>query len=243
MDTRGENLLICADQVAASHEAAERFLCAAMRSVAERGSFFVAVCGGRSPVGMYEALAGREFADLVPWEFTELFFTDERCVPPESEDSNYRLVNHYLLSAVPIPEPNTHRFRGEDPPQQAAERYEREMHEVIGSIPRFDLIVLGLGQNTHIASLFPNTAALDEVGRHAVANYVGELDAHRLTLTFPVINHARQVLILAFGTDKAEALAVALTAPRDVSRRPVQGVHPTSGHLLWIADNAAASRL
>jgi 6-phosphogluconolactonase len=243
MDAGRANILVCKDAKSASQEAAERFACAAIRSVAERGGFFVAVCGGRDPVGMYETLAGREFVEIVPWVLTELFFTDERCVPPESEDSNYRLVYRLLLSTVPIPAPNIHRFKGEDPPEAAAAAYEREIHEVMGTTPRFDLIVLGLGDDAHVASLFPNTPVLHEAGRHAVAGYVEQLGAHRLTLTFPVINHARQVIILALGSGKAEALAVAMKGPLDVNLHPVQGVDPKSGHLLWIVDNEAASGL
>ncbi len=243
MDVGSANILVCRDSNAASQEAAERFACAAVRSVAERGEFFVAVCGGRDPVGMYEALAGREFVEIVPWQLTELFFTDERCVPPESDDSNYREVHRLLLATVPIPASNIHRFRGEDPPEQAAESYEREIREVMGPSPRFDLIVLGLGDNTHVASLFPKTDALHEVGRHAVANYVDELGAYRLTLTFPIINHARQVIILALGSRKAEPLSLALHGPSDPDLCPVHGVDPTSGHLLWVVDNDAASSL
>lgn len=243
MDIGRADILICRDRNAASREAAERFVCAAIRSVAERGEFFVAVCGGRSPVGIYETLAGREFAEVVSWQLTELFFTDERCVPPESEDSNYRLVNRLLLSTVPIPARNVHRFRGEDPAEAAADAYEREIHEVMGPSPRFDLILLGLGDNTHVASLFPHTPALHEVGRHAVANYVEELGGCRLTLTFPIINHARQVIILALGPTKAEPLVLALKSPSQVDLYPVHGIDPTSGRLLWIVDKDAASSL
>lgn len=242
MSAARANILICLDEKAASREAAERFTCAAIASVAKRGVFFVAVSGGSSPRGMYEALASREFAELIPWSRTELFFTDERCVPPESEESNYRLVSKLLLSTVPIPEPNIHRFRGEDPPEVAAEEYEREIHSVMDD-SRFDLMVLGMGQDTHTASLFPHSPALHEGGRHAAANYVEKLGAHRLTLTIPTINHAESIIVLAFGSEKADALATALSGPVDPDAHPIQAIRPIHGHMLWIVDQACASKL
>lgn len=237
------NILVCPDEKAASREAAERFVCAAVRSVAMRGTFFVALSGGGSPKGMYELLGSAEFSGLIPWTRTELFFSDERCVPPESDQSNYRMVNEALLSVVPIPEGNIHRFRGEDPPEAAAEQYEQEIHDVVGESPRFDLILLGLGADTHTASLFPNTPALREAGRHAAANYVEKLGQYRLTMTLPLINQAESVIILTFGEDKAAAVAEALCGPVDVERHPVQAVHPAYGRALWIVDQAAASKI
>jgi len=243
MDTANANILICEDDTSASMEAAERFVCAAVRAVAKRGAFYVAISGGNSPKGMFGLLASREFEDLVPWQRTELFFADERCVPPESHESNYRNAFDLLLSTVPIADSNIHRMRGEDPPDAAAEAYEEELHGVMGTPPRFDLIMLGMGSDTHTASLFPGSPALQETGRHVVSNYVEKLNTHRLTLTLPVINHAEQVIILTFGEDKAEALAQAFHDPIDLNLHPVQGVRPTSGHLLWIVDRPAASKL
>lgn len=243
MSMENANILICQDDSAASMEAAERFACAAVRAVAKRGAFYVAVSGGSSPKRMYEILASRDFADLVPWARTELFFTDERCVPPESEDSNYRMVNKLLLSTVPIPESNVHRFHGEDPPEAAAAAYEHEIHRVMGGNPLFDLIVLGMGPDSHTASLFPNSPALREGGRHAAANYVEKLGACRLTLTIPTINHSESVIILAMGEGKADALAEVLNGPIDMDIHPVQAIQPMHGRLLWIVDRQAASRL
>lgn len=237
------NILICRDETAASLEAAERFTCAAIRAVAKRGVFHVAVSGGSSPKGMYEALASREFAELVPWSRTELFFADERCVPPESEESNYRLVNKLLLSTVPIPESNVHRFHGEDPPEAAADSYEREIHRVMDGSPSFDLIVLGMGQDTHTASLFPCSPALSEGGKHVAANYIEKLGAYRLTLTIPAINHAELVIILVFGENKADSLAEVLHGSVDIDQHPVQAIQPLHGRLLWIVDQEAASAL
>lgn len=243
MDPVNTNMLVCEDEKNASCEAAERFACAAVRAVAKRGVFYVAIPGGNSPRGMFEMLSSREFEELVPWARTELFFTDERCVPPESDESNYKLASGLLLSTVPIPEANIHRMHGEDPPETAARQYEEEMLRVMDSSPRFDLIVLGMGMDTHTASLFPNSPALLETGRHVVANYVEKLNTYRLTLTLPVMNHAEQVIILAFGPDKADPLAEVLHGPVDTNLHPVQGICPAAGHLLWIVDRAAASKL
>lgn len=243
MDGTPYNLLICEDAESAAREAAERFACAAVRAVAKRGAFHVAVPGGSSPRGMFHYLASRDFQQLVPWSPTELFFTDERCVPPESDESNYRLVSESLLSEVAIAEDSIHRMRGEDTPEQAALDYESELHRAMGPSPCFDLIVLGMGVDTHTASLFPNSNAVLETGKHVVADYVEKLGAYRLTMTLPLINNAEQVMILVHGADKAASLAEVMQGPRDSCLHPVQGVRPISGRLLWIVDRAAASLL
>lgn len=237
------NILVCVDDRTAGQEAAERLVCAAVRAVAERGVFCVAVPGGSSPRAMYEALGGLELRDIVPWPRVELFFTDERCVPPESDQSNYRMLSDLLLSSVPIPSANIHRMRGEDEPESAAAQYEEELHRVMGSNPSFDLIVLGMGTDTHTASLFPDSPALQEYGRHVTANYVDKLQTYRLTLTLPVINRAEQVIMLAFGPEKADALTEVLQGPEDRSLHPAQAVRPASGRLLWIVDQLAAAKL
>jgi len=243
MKTGHANILVCEDEKAAGREAAERFACLAIRAVALRGAFYVAVPGGTSPRGMFEMLASHEFVDVIPWSRIEIFFTDERCVPPESEDSNFRLVHNLLLSSVPVPEQNMHRFCAEYPPEVAAEEYEKELREVMGHQPRFDLIVLGMGKDTHTASLFPGSPALDERERLAVSHYVKQLNTCRLTLTLPVLNNAENVMILAFGEEKSEPLTQVLLGETNIRLHPVQAIQPHNGHLLWIADQASASRL
>ena len=133
-------------------------------------------------------------------------FSDERCVPPEHEDSNFRFAHSLLLSKVPIPASNIHRFRGEKSPEDAASEYEQELRAVMGGSPRFDLIILGMGEDTHTASLFPGSPAIQETERWSVAVYVDKLGAFRLTLTPPILNNARQVAILALGQEKASAV-------------------------------------
>lgn len=237
------NLLICGDPEQAARETAERFVCAGVRSVALRGVFNVAVPGGSSPRRAFELLATGGFVDLVPWTRTHVFFTDERCVPPDDIESNYRLAFDTLLSHVPAPKSNIHRFRGELEPDEAAALYEHELRQAMGGPPRFDLVILGMGQDTHTASLFPNSPALAEHFRLAAANWIETLNAHRLTLTVPALSSAESIIIMALGTEKAEAVRTALQGEVNVEAHPVQAIRPDTGRLLWIVDQDAASEL
>ena len=191
-DVRSD-IIVCRNSESAAVETASRFVCSANLAVAQRGTFSVAVPGGRSPQATYTALASPEFAGLVPWNCTHIFFADERCVPPDHSDSNYRLVREHFLSRVPIPERNVHRIRAELPPEEAASNYESTLLALLGDRPTFDLILLGLGTDTHVASLFPHSPALAENDHFVAANYVEKLQAHRLTLTLPTIRAARSV--------------------------------------------------
>jgi 6-phosphogluconolactonase len=235
--------LIREDESLASETAADLFVCAALRSVRESGVFYVAIPGGHSPRGVFARLAEPGWSQHVPWDKVHVFFTDERCVQPDDQDSNYRLANDLLLSKVPIPQANVHRFQSELPPDEAAAKYEAEITRVMGRTPVFDLIVLGMGANTHTASLFPDSPALDETTRLAVANYVEELHSYRLTLTIPILCSARSVMILAFGESKAEAVRTALQGDIDVRSHPVQAIRPPNARLLWVLDQPAAALL
>ncbi len=237
------NILICTDADALAEETAARFACVAALSVSARGEFLVAIPGGSSPRKTFERLAAPEWASRVQWENTHIFFTDERCVPPDHEDSNYRLANELLISKVPIPPSNVHRFPGELPPLEAARQYEQIIRHKMGDAPRFDLVLLGMGEDTHTASLFPDSPALNELTRFAVANFVAKLDAHRLTLTIPALRSARNLIILALGANKAAAVRDVLQGPVDDRMHPVQSVRPRDGKLLWIVDREAASEL
>jgi len=237
------NILICRNSQAVAEETAERFICAARRSVAERGAFFVALSGGNSPRDTYRHLASETIRDQVPWEKTFVFFTDERCVPPDHEESNYKLANDLLLSKVPIPSLNIFRFPGELQPADAALQYDQILRNRLGDAPRFDFILLGMGYDTHTASLFPNSPALSELTRLAVENFVARLNTYRLTLTIPILRNARQIIILALGEQKAGAVRDVLQGPTDEQAHPVQAIRPTDGRLLWIIDQEAASEL
>ena len=239
----GTNILICEDDEAVAREAAARFACAAFASVAQRGRFCVAVPGGWSPRGMFAALSTPRFADLIEWSATHVFFTDERCVPPDHQDSNYKLADEMLLSKVPIPNDNVHRFYAELSPQEAAKRYEDELTNVMGNRPRLDLIVLGMGKDSHTASLFPHSAALAETDSLAAVNYVKKLDAYRLTLTIPVLRDARSIVVLVMGYEKSEVLREVLRGEPDPIRHPAQAARPVDGELLWLVDRDAASKL
>lgn len=236
------NVLVCRDAREVAAEAASRFVCAALRSTAARGRFVAAIPGGWSPRATFEMLATPEFAREIPWEKTHIFFTDERAVSPDHEDSNYRLARDLLLSKVPIPERSVHRFLAELMPDEAAALYEQEIRRAAAGEPLFDLVMLGMGSDTHTASLFPESPALDERERLAVPNHIDKLGACRLTLTISALCSAQGVMILTLGEGKAEALRDVLQGEPDERRHPVQSIRPT-GRLLWIIDQPAASML
>lgn len=237
-------------------KAARRFARLADQYVVGCGRFTVALSGGSTPRAMFSLLAEHPFSDTVPWSSIYFFWGDERCVPPDHSDSNYRMANETLLSKVPVPERNIFRIPAEIPePQRAAEEYTTALKEFfaagrsgskpgtapLSSLPRFDLVFLGMGPDGHTASLFPHSAALQAGEQIAVANYVEKFKAYRITLTAATINNARNVTFLAAGEDKAEALKNVLEGPDDPDLYPSQMIHPSNGTLLWMVDEAAAS--
>jgi 6-phosphogluconolactonase len=184
----------------------------------------------------------------MPWESLDLYWVDERCVPPDDADSNYRMTRETLLEQVALKPEQIHRIQGELEPEAAAARYESELRDGFrlegAESPRFDLVALGMGPDGHTASLFPNTEAIHELSRLAVANHVPQQkQSWRITLTWPVINHANSVFFLIAGADKAAVLNEVLTGPRDPERLPSQLIWPSSGILTLILDKAAASLL
>jgi 6-phosphogluconolactonase len=236
------------DIVALNKAGALEFSCAARDAIATRGRFAVALAGGATPKGAYLQLAPEEVggANRLPWDRIHVFFGDERCVPPDHADSNFRMASETLLARVPIPPGNVHRLRGEDDPACAAAAAERDLKEFFGAglgPPRFDLILLGLGTDGHTASLFPETEALRETIRPVIANWVPKLNDHRLTLTFPVLNHAVAIVFLAAGAQKAKVLREILRPSTDAPAHPARFVRPTHGRLLWLVDEPAASGL
>lgn len=235
------NVLVCRDAEAAAIEVARLIACAAELAFNERGLFTLAIPGGSSPRRAFELLADSPAS--LPWSHTHVFFTDERCVPPDHEQSNYRLAHELLLSKVPLPASNEHRFRTELPPEQSAADYEEQLSSVLGEEPRLDFVLLGMGEDTHTASLFPHTPALGVLDRLATANQIATLSTHRLTLTFRTINSAHNAAILALRHEKALAVKEALQGHPNIDAHPVQGVRPRSGQLLWVIDQEAASEL
>ena len=227
--------------------AAEEVIRSAEQSVAERQRFTIALSGGSTPKGLYNLIAANASASL-PWDRMFFFFGDERHVPPDSPDSNFRMANETLFSKVPIPPANIFRVPAEDADASAvAQAYEKTVRNVFAlqprEVPRFDMILLGMGPDGHTASLFPETAALQEKSRLVVANWVPKLKTYRITFTLPVINAARRVLFLVSGTDKAPALHEIMEGKEPGEKYPAKLVHPDHGELIWLVDRAAASEL
>ena len=220
--------------------AARAFVEGAAGAIAERGRFAVALAGGSTPEATYEVLA-RDHAGDVDWPNVHAFFGDERAVPPDHEDCNYRMAREALLDRVPVG--SVHRIRGELPPDEAAASYEEDLEVFFGEVPPvLDLVMLGIGEDGHTASLFPETPALGISDRLAVANPVAKLDTTRLTLTVPVLNAAREVRFLVAGAGKAEALAEILEGEADPRQYPAKLIRPPGGPT-WMVDRAAARSL
>ncbi|MDP8901999.1 MAG: 6-phosphogluconolactonase [Actinomycetota bacterium] len=220
--------------------AARAFVDGAAEAIAERGRFAVALAGGSTPKATYEVLA-RDHSEDVDWPNVHAFFGDERTVPPDHEDSNYRMAREALLDHVPVG--SVHRMRGELPPDEAAASYERALGQFFGGeFPVLDLVMLGIGPDGHTASLFPGTPALEVTNRLVVANPVPKLETIRLTLTAPVLNAAREVRFLVAGEGKAKALREILEGDADPHRYPAKLVRPPGGPT-WMVDHAAASAL
>jgi len=220
--------------------AARAFVEGAAEAIAERGRFAVALAGGSTPKATYEVLA-RDHSEDVDWPNVHAFFGDERTVPPDHEDSNYRMAREALLDHVPVG--SVHRVRGELPPDEAAASYERDLGQFFGGeFPVLDLVMLGIGEDGHTASLFPETAALEVTDRLAAANPVPKLDTTRLTLTVPVLNAAREVCFLVSGAGKAGSLAEILEGDAAPRQYPAKLVRPPGGPT-WMVDRAAASAL
>lgn len=238
------HVVVMPDAPALAREAAGRLLAQARAAVESRGRFSVALSGGSTPVGTYRLLAEEPYCSQIPWDGVHLFWGDERCVPPDEHGSNYRLAWQALISRVPLPPDNVHRIQGELAPEEAARAYRREMEDFFcGPLPRFDLVLLGLGSDGHTASLFPGSEALDartEMAVAAEAEYEGR-PAQRVTLTLPAINAARQALFLVTGPAKAEIVAQVLGS-REGSL-PAERVCPTAGQLIWLLDEDAAAQL
>ena len=241
---------VVADAAAVAREAAGALQHAVAAAVAARGRAAVALSGGSTPRRLLALLADADqpYRAALPWHALHLFWGDERHVPPDHADSNYRMTREALLDSGLVPEANVHRVPAEDPDAgHAAGRYQAELAAFFapapGALPRFDVVLLGMGADGHTASLFPGTDALDETEKWVTATYVEKFSAHRITLSFPVINAARQVLFLVTGADKAETLAAVLEGARRPKELPSQSVRPAPGDLVWLVDGAAARGL
>ena len=229
---------------AVAHAALHMFIAAAQKAIADHGSFSVALSGGSTPRALYRLLAKGPPTEPKEWPFdwsnVYIFFGDERCVPPDHADSNYRMANEELLSKVSSPPQNVFRMRGEIDPQEAAKEYGQTLKQRFGD-GGLDLIFLGMGADGHTASLFPRSLALKEPKHRCVAHFVEHSttgQSWRITLTAPFINRSAEVLILVDGPAKAAVLKEVLDGPHHPERLPIQMIHPV-GQLVWIIDEAA----
>lgn len=222
------------------HAAADELI---KQAKAKTGKFSVALSGGSTPKSLYSLLA-TEKRSQVPWEKIYFFFGDERHVPPGHAESNYRMANEAMFSKVPVRPENIFRIHGEQDAEQAAQGYEQDLQKFFAlkpaEFPRFDLILLGMGPDGHTASLFPGSAALNETRRLVVANWVEKFNTYRITMTFPVLNHAACVIFLTSGPDKADMLREVLQ--NKDANLPCQQVRPVNGKLLWMVDQPAAGK-
>jgi 6-phosphogluconolactonase len=246
MDAAPE-IIVTEDHTALAEAAAQAIVEIAMEAVNAHARFTVALAGGSTPRATYEQLARRPLRDRMPWDRTWIFFGDERGVGPDHPDSNYRMANQALLSKVPIPPRQISRIRGEaEDPEVAAAEYARQVGEVFeckrGRLPRFDLILLGMGVDGHTGSLFPGSPVLKEVFRPVAAVHAAAASIpQRFTFTLPVINAAAHVMFLVAGAEKAKVLKAVLGEPS--SALPAAMVRPTNGRLVWLLDRAAAALL
>lgn len=242
-------VIIREDKDALAIAAAARFVVAAEEAILNQGSFRLALAGGSTPRTLYELLAGDEWRGRVAWNKTHVFWGDERHVPPDHADSNYRMAQEALLARVPVPSENIHRIKAEQRDAEGvASEYEETLRESFqleaAELPRFDLILLGMGADGHTASLFPDTDALQAPkDRLAVAVWVERFAQHRVTLTLPVLSNARCVMFLVAGKDKAETLRTVLDDETQDRRLPAGLVRPAAGKLVWLIDKAAANLL
>ena len=210
------------------------------QAIKQNGLCNMALSGGNTPGGIFSLLASNPYRDRLDWSRLHLFWGDERMVPQEHQDSNFRMVQETLLNHIEIPDVNVHRIRGEIAPEKSAEEYA----ELLGvhfkeDLPHFDLILLGLGEDGHTASLFPETDAVDECEKYAVAVFVPKLSAWRVTLTLPVLNAAREVLFLVSGRSKSEMIQRIISMKQPAKELPATMVNPQSGELHWMLDSEA----
>ena len=239
------------DGAALSRAAAEEFVRLAGEAVKSRGMFTVALAGGSTPKSLYALLATDGFRPRVPWEKVQLFWGDERHVAPDHNDSNFRMAREAMISKVPVPAENVHRIKSEKPDaRRAADEYEAELRQfftarnlLAGGLPRFDLVLLGMGPDGHTASLFPGTHAVRERERWVAAPWVDKFHTYRVTMTPPVLNNAAFIMFFVGGDEKAETLRTVLEGAEESDRYPSQVIRPGNGTLRWMVDRAAARLL
>lgn len=239
---------ILRDADAIAQQAAEQFIDAANAAVAKRGTFEVTLAGGSTPKALYSLLVNSPLRSRVPWDNINVFFGDERHVAPDHSDSNFRMAMETLISKAPLEPIQVKRIRGEyQDTEKAAREYEFTIRQHFrldaGEYPRFDLMLLGMGNEGHTLSLFPGTKALHAADQLVVRNWVGKLYSERITMTAQVTQHAAKAIFMVTGADKALALKAVLEGPYEPQQLPAQLVQPKDGSVLWLVDTAAGSML
>ena len=242
------DIIIAQDANELNRIAAEKFVSAAQKAIAENGKFSVALAGGSTPKSLYKLLASEEFRSRIDWQKVFFFFGDERSVMPDADESNFRMANESILETLQISPENIFRWQTElGDMEKAVENYVEKIREFFdlreSELPEFDLILLGMGDDGHTASLFPGTEGLRETKRIAIVNFVEKFDTNRLTFSFPTINNASNVIFLISGANKADVLKEVLEGASQPERLPSQNVNPKNGKLLWLIDAPAAARL
>jgi len=237
------------DPAAVAREAAVEFVRLAATAIEQQGRCSIALAGGSTPKSLYSLLADDEsLRQQLAWDKLHFFWGDERHVPPDHQDSNYRMAREAMLAKVNLPPGNIHRIRSEvEDAQEAADEYQQELGSFFqlepDQLPRFDLVLLGMGPDGHTASLFPGTTALAETKRLVAATWVEKFNTYRITLTLPVINNAANVIFLVCGSEKVEVLRTVLGQEASAPKFPAQLVQPINGRLLWLLDAAAGVAL
>jgi 6-phosphogluconolactonase len=235
------HIQVVADPAGLAYEAAERCIAASKLFIRTKGRFAVALSGGSTPKALFALLAKEPMRSQVEWEKWDVYWGDERCVPPTHADSNYRMAFETLLSKVPISEENIHRMKGEIDPDIAATEYGKLLADKFGETS-LDLIMLGMGPDGHTLSLFPGTTALSETKHRCVSNWVEKFKTFRITMTAPFVNKAQQIMVMLAGADKRDRVGEVLFGPYEPTRLPIQLIDPAShgGELIWLMDAAAA---
>ena len=240
---------ILPDAAAIARRAAEKIIDAAAVAIKERGGFTISLAGGSTPKALYSLLAtDPAFKSQMPWDKTQFFFGDERHVPPDNSDSNYRMAHESMLSKVPLKPEQVIRIKAEyENSEKAAEEYQQALRTWFQrsnqQLPRFDVLLLGMGDEGHTLSLFPGTKALHDNGRWVMSNWIGKLFTDRVTITAPVANNSALAIFMVTKADKALALKGVLEGPYEPEQLPSQLIQPKNGRLLWLVDPTAASKL
>lgn len=241
LDAR-RDIVVPGDAKATVEYCAKQFIEIALASISKHGRFFAALSGGSTPHAIFQLLSQTPYKNQLDWTKVFLFWSDERCVPPDHPESNYFMAMQAGLNQLPIPSHNIFRMKGEENPEKAAQEYEKQIEQIVPA-KKFDLVMLGMGEDGHTASLFPHTLGLDVKNRIAIANHVPQKNTWRLSLTYECIHNARQINIYVIGKNKADTISKVLMAPYDPNNFPVQRVGTQANKVLWILDKEASQNI